>query len=273
MIKRCKNLLGTFVEIKVLKESPDAYLAVEEAFKEISEIHNLMSFFNPDSQVTALNCQAYQKRISIDKRLYEVLLEAQKIYRASKGLFDVTLHHGQKSGGNFSDIELFGDLSVIFHKPTKIDLGGIAKGYAVDCAAKIIESYNIKDYIINAGGDLRVGDIAQKISIRNPKNLGDQICEIDLKNSSLATSAGYFSHQEVGLNGLLERIYPIYQSAQKPMQYCDESFSVISENCMRADALAKIVAIAKERSIDVLKQFGARAIFVMSSGQVKFINQ
>ncbi len=273
MILRCKPILGTFVEIKIFEESSIAYLAVEEAFEEIDEIHNLMSFFDEKSQLSLLNQKAYKQPITVDSRLFEVLNLAQKISKISGGIFDITLHRSQpKFGANFSDIEFLENSQIRFKKPLQTDLSGIAKGYAVDRASEILEDYGITNYIVNAGGDLRIGKAAQKISIRNPRKLGITIYEEELREASLATSAGYFSCQEVSVDGKKKRIYPIFQAQGKPMEYGNESVSVFTKSCAIADALTKVATIMKEKSSKILSQFNAKAMFIENSNQIKFIN-
>jgi thiamine biosynthesis lipoprotein len=271
MIKRCQPLLGTFVEIKIFSENSAAYLAVEEAFDEIKEIHNLMSFFDEKSEVFLLNKKAHQESVLVDRRLFEVLSLAKNLFEMSQGLFDVSLHRSQENCC-FEDVELREDFSVKFRKKLQIDLGGIAKGYAVDRAALILENQGIGDYIINAGGDLRVGKSAQTIGIRNPQKLGEIICETEICDCSLATTSGYFSHQKLGE----KTIYPIFQprpeNFRAALEYSGESFSVSAKNCALADALTKIVAIKKENSAEILRQFEASAMLVSSSNQVTLIN-
>jgi FAD:protein FMN transferase len=277
MILRCKPLLGTFVSLKLSEESSSAYLAVEEALEEIEEIHNLMSFFDEKSDITLLNQNAHKEAVSIDPRLFEVLSLAQEISKISGGIFDITLHRSDPEfGSNFSDIELLENFQVRFKKPLQIDLGGIAKGYAVDRAAQILENYGIKDYVVNAGGDMRVGKSMQKISIRNPRKVESAIYETELCEESLATSSGYFSYQEVGDGSEKKRIYPIFQPNSKylanAMEYRDESVSVFTKNCILADALTKVVIILKEGSAEILSKFNARAMLVTPSNQIKFLH-
>lgn len=273
MIRRCKPILGTFVEIKITEENSAAYLAVEEAFEEIEEIHQLMSFFDEGSQLSLLNREACERAITVDPRLFDVLALAQKISEVSGGVFDVTLHRSlPEYDSNFSDIELLSNSQVRFKKPLKIDLGGIAKGYAVDKASEILEDRSVTSYIVNAGGDLRAGKTAQKISIRNPQKLDSTIYEAQVCENSIATSAGYFSCQEAGIDGERKRIYPVFQARGKAMEYNNESISVFTKSCATADALTKVATILKEKSSKILAQFDARAIFVEASNQIKFIN-
>lgn len=268
MIQRCQPLLGTFVEIKVFAENSFAYQVIEEAFDEIKEIHDLMSFFDDGSQISLLNREAHQRPISVDYRLFEVLSLVKKLFELSDGLFDVSLHRSKKNS-SFAAVKLFDDLTVKFNQELHLDLGGIAKGYAVDRAAQVLENQGIKDYIINAGGDLRVGKSVQKIGIRNPKKLGEIICETEISNSALATSAGYFSCQKIGD----KKVYPIFQPRLGALEYKDESVSITAKNCAIADALTKIVAIKKDQSYEILSHFDATAMLVSEYNQITFINQ
>ncbi len=264
---RCKPLLGTFVEIKVFSKNSVAYLAVEKAFDEIAKIHNLMSFFNEKSEVSKLNREAHKQSVGVERRLFEVLILAQKLFKISDGIFDVSLHRSQKNS-SFAHIELGENYQVKFKQNLQIDLGGIAKGYAVDAAAKILENHGVLNYIINAGGDLRVGKLPQKIGIRNPKKPGEIICKTEICNRSLATTSGYFSCQKIGK----KTIYPIFQPGLGALEYDNESVSVSCESCAISDALTKIVAIKKEDSAEILQQFGAQAMLVSSTNQVSFLN-
>lgn len=267
MIIRCKPLLGTFVEIRAEEKSSASYFAVEEAFTAIEEIQKIMSFFDEKSEVSLLNREAFKRSISVSSELFEVLNFAQKIYQLSDGVFDVTLHRSNKNS-SFADIEIGADQSVKFHKELKIDLGGIAKGFAVDCAALALEKNGVENYLINAGGDLRVGKSAQKINIRNPQNFHNSICDAEIISGSLATSAGYFSNYKSDNKTL----YPIFESNGKALEYQQESASIFAKDCMVADALTKVALVLKEKSQKIIQAFQAQAMMVKPSGQVYFIS-
>ena len=183
------------------------------------------------------------------------------------------MHRSSRKNSSFSEIELMPDSTVKFKNPLQIDLAGIAKGYVVDRASEILESFGIKNYIVNAGGDLRVGEVAHKIQIRNPQKLDSTIYETEISNSSLATSSGYFSYQEVELNNVSSKIYPIFKSQGEALKYEDESISVLAKDCIIADSLTKVVAILKEKSFNILSQFNAHALLAKNHNQIKFINK
>lgn len=272
MIARCKPLLGTFVEIKIDDKNSSAFCAADEAFAEIQEIHNLMSFFDEKSEVSHLNSEAHLRPIKVSPKVFEVLNFAKKLSEASAGIFDITLHRSVKDQQiSFADIELLQNSSIHFKKKLQIDLGGIAKGFAVDKASQILEAHGIMNYIINAGGDLRVGKKMQKISIRNPKNPMMMICEAEVCEGSLATSSGYFSYQRIDCGGEEKKIYPIFTPNRQALEFKDESVSVFAKSCMIADSLTKVALILKEKSAKILSQFDASAMMI-SEGRITNLN-
>jgi thiamine biosynthesis lipoprotein len=267
MIIRCKPLLGTFVEIRIEEESSVGFCAIEEAFSTIEEIQKSMSFFDPESEISKLNKEAHLGQIKVSARTFKILNFAKELYRLCDGVFDVTLHRSAKNT-SFEDVEIYADQSIFFRKKLAIDLGGIAKGYAADCAAEAIESFGIKNYLINAGGDLRVGKKTKKINIRNPKNIHQSICEAEIFDGSLATSSGYFSSYK----NSQKNFYPIFKSSKNPLEYKDESASIFSKECMIADALTKVALITKEKSKQIIQHFNAQAMIINESGEIYFIN-
>lgn len=273
MIARCKPLLGTFVEIKIDDENSSAFCAADEAFAEIQEIHNLMSFFDEKSEVSRLNSEAHLQPVKVSPEVFEVLNFAKELFAASAGIFDITLHRNAKDQQiSFADIELLENSSIHFRKKLQIDLGGIAKGFAVDKASQILEAHGIANYIINAGGDLRVGKKMQKISIRNPKNPAMIICEAEVCEGSLATSSGYFSYQKIDCGGEEKKIYPIFTPNRQALEFKDESVSVFAKSCMIADSLSKIVMILKKDSARILNQFDAQAMMILED-KISYLNQ
>jgi thiamine biosynthesis lipoprotein len=126
--------------------------AIDAAFAVIEKIHRLMSFLDPDSDVGRLNREACKRSVAVDPWTYRVLETALVLHRRSQGVFDVAVAPASQKAGLLprdgvdvesdpvetatSDaIELLPRHHVRFHHPgMKIDLGGIAKGFAVDRA-------------------------------------------------------------------------------------------------------------------------------------------
>ncbi|MBV1885756.1 MAG: FAD:protein FMN transferase, partial [Parvibaculaceae bacterium] len=169
-LSRCKPLLGTFVEVSVSANTSDKELIAlsNQAFDEIDIIHRLMSFHDETSELSRLNKTAHLKPHMLSKDMGAVLSQALSLSALTDGLFDVSIGQElvaqgslpnhlarQHSSGSWKDIVL-DEEKVFFKKPLLIDLGGIAKGYAVDCALKKLSSAH--SALVNAGGDLACTD-------------------------------------------------------------------------------------------------------------------
>src|SRR3982750_3964721 len=91
-VRRCRPLLGTFVEIVAFgTEAGDLEHAVESAFLAIAQVHRLMSFHDPESDVSRMNRDACHKAVCIHPWTWRVLKSAQEFARNSDGIFDVTM--------------------------------------------------------------------------------------------------------------------------------------------------------------------------------------
>ena len=137
-IERARPLLGTIVAVRVhgLGEA-DAHRAIEEAFGEIALVHRLMSFQQPESDVSRLNREACERAQDVHPATFEVLHWALTIAEASAGCFDITVaarlvkwgilrapdsRYPPDPHANWRDIELGADHGVRFRRPLWIDL-------------------------------------------------------------------------------------------------------------------------------------------------------
>lgn len=206
-LRRARPLLGTLVEISA-RGAPDVLpRAVEQAFAAIARVHELMSYQVPASDVSRLNREARHRPVAVDPHTRRVLEHAQRIAAASGGAFDVTVaprlvHWGYLPGPlpsspsprlGYRAIELLPRGRVRFRAPLLIDLGGIAKGYAVDEACRVLEDAGLSDYVVNAGGDLRVGAALVAVELRHPAEPRTTLPLATLRNTAIATSAPYFA--------------------------------------------------------------------------------
>jgi len=183
-LRRARPLLGTLVEIRVEGlGSADAGCAIDRAFGEIAAVHRLMSFHEAGSDLGRLHRARIGARVSVDARTHDVLAWSLRIAAASAGAFDPTVAALQVERGrlprpasawrpqklaDWRDIELTGATQVRLARPLWIDLGGIAKGYAVDRAIEILVGAGATQACVNAGGDLRVaGPRAEVVHVRS----------------------------------------------------------------------------------------------------------
>ncbi len=305
-MRRARPLLGTIVDVQArARDDATAARGIEAAFAAIERVHRLMSFHDPDSDVSRLNREAFFRTVTVDKWTWRVLAAAKEFARESNGVFDVTvgrllrkwnflprpsycyhprpntghpqgtrgnsqnksrvvtrevLRCAQDDDANWRDIILEEENCMVrFRNRLTIDLGGIAKGFAVDRAVEAMKSIGIEAGLINAGGDLRAFGLQEEtVRVRYPLDPSRAAGVVILKNRALATSATYFSRKKHGA-----RVRSALVDGQTQQSFIDDvSISVAADDCMTADALTKIVFALRERGRPILTRHRADAIIL-----------
>lgn len=273
VIQRMRPWLGTFVEIRAegLVEAESARV-IEAAFAEIAVVHRRMSFHAADSDLARLHRAPVGAGVRVDARTREVLECALRIAAASDGCFDPTIAAQQVGWGflprpdspfapdpcaSWRDIELVDDDCVRLRRPLWLDLGGIAKGYAVDRAIEILIAAGATQAGVNAGGDLRLfGSRTECIHLRTSGGFHEIVPGIELTNAAVASSAGLRTRRRV--RGRWQDTH-VHGRERRPVGALS-SVSVVAEHCIVADALTKVVLAASVKaSRAVLAAFGAHA--------------
>ena len=277
-LRRARPLLGTLVEITARGDPAVLPAAVERAFAVIDRAHQLMGIHDPRSDVARLNREGHLGPVEVDRHTWAVLAHAQRVSAASDGAFDVTVAPRLVEWGYLPDcgqslpdvqpngyqaIEMLPRHRVRFLKPMLIDLGGIAKGYAVDLACDALERCGVTDYVVNAGGDLRVGGTPTTVHVRHPGRPAATLVLATIQGSAIATSARYFAAKEVHNRS----VHPIIAPATAGPAPYRGSISVRAPDCMSADALTKVVAVLGADAAPVLESFGAEAVLLSESGE------
>jgi thiamine biosynthesis lipoprotein len=157
--------------------------------------------------------------------------------------------------GDWRDIEFLPHHQIRFRKPLWIDLGGIAKGYAVDRAVDRLRAFAPAQACVNAGGDLRIiGEEAECVRLASDIGMGDDLPVMEIRDGSLASSCGVISGRRCADIG--PHIDARDNRAAHPMQFV----SVAAPRCMDADALTKVVMARGACCAKILAQFGAQAV-------------
>lgn len=279
-VRRCRPLLGTFVEIAATHASTrEAHRAVDAAFEEVFLVHRCMSFHHPESDVSRLNREALDHAVAVHPATFAVLRWARTIGEGSDGCFDVTVaaelvrwgilprpwsRHEPCRNGSWRDVELLADGRVRFHRPLWIDLGGIAKGYAVDRAIERLGAFGVTQACVNAGGDLRVmGSATERVRLRPAAAPDWTTAVVELANGSLASSGGH-----VGVPHELERFPGRHVHGVRRRPAGSRTFAcVMADRCVIADALTKVVLGSRSRGAALLRQYGATAhLYTTRSG-------
>ena len=219
MQTRTFPVMGTIGKITVSAENPETVeKALNLAQDTVRKIEGICNIFDPESELSRLNRDASEREVVCSPLLWELLNEAERFYRLSGGAFDATVrplmklwgfHRKRSSLPSETEIEQIRKIvgwdkvllnperkSVFFRvKGVSIDLGGIAKGFALDKAAEKIRSSGQCSAVLNLGGNILC--IAQKnqrsfhIGIRDPLS-PDRIFEtLEMRNQAIATSGNY----------------------------------------------------------------------------------
>ena len=217
-VSKTRLAMGTFVSMTIIHPSRDkAEEAMALAFDEVSRLTGLMSRFDQATGVAQLNREGYIR--DLPPEVIEVVEKSLYCYQLSSGCFDISVKpvvdlFMQKFGDGKNtpptNTELAHALTLIgsdkielkgrnirFKKPGMgITLDGIAKGYIVDKASKLLTGHKIENHLINAGGDIRtVGSKGDKkpwaVAVQDPKKKGHYPDVIRMTDGAIATSGNY----------------------------------------------------------------------------------
>jgi thiamine biosynthesis lipoprotein len=271
-IERARPLLGTVAAVRVRGAAPHtAQRAIDRAFAAMSEIHRLMSFQDHASDVSRINRGAARAPVVVHPHTFRVLAWAARMAQLSRGLFDASIGSTLVAWGlhacpdadalpdprvTFRDVELRSGREVFFRRPLWIDLGGIAKGYAVDRAVAALHACGIGSACVNAGGDLRiVGAEAEHVAIRTAEAPVDVLPVLELRAGALATSCGASSSRSQAGDWVSCHVSGRTRRAIDART----TVSVLAGRCVIADALTKVVLADEAQAIPLLRRFRAVA--------------
>jgi FAD:protein FMN transferase len=190
---------------------------VDEAFEEVDRIDRLMSHYRSDSPLSRINREAAQHPVAVDAELFDFIVEAMRYQRDSKGAFDVTVGPLMKAWGFFggdghlpteealaaarrvvgaAHVVLNPALRTIaFDAPgVELDLGGIAKGYAVDRVVGLFRRRPITAALISAGGSTIYalgappGRDGWNVTIQDPIDARKIALTLDLKDRAVSVA-------------------------------------------------------------------------------------
>lgn len=287
--------MGT--QFRIVLYCNDAHLAkhvTDEAFERIDELNSILSDYDPKSELNALSASAGSgKAMPVSRDLWNVLVHAQKTSIASEGGFDVTVGPLVKlwrrarrireipRGERLTDaVAAVGYQKVVFDESAKtvtlttpnmqLDLGGIAKGYAVDEAMAIIREHGITRTLVDGGGDLAVGDAP-------PGKPGWRIGLVPFEarnsapsrfiiatNTAIATSGDAWQYVEID-----GKRYSHIVDPKTGLGLTDHSMvTLIAPTCTQADALASAVSVlGPTKGLELVENAaGVAAIIVRKPG-------
>ena len=314
--------MGTFGRVIAVAKNPGtAEKCIERAFEQLDSVEKLMSYHRDDSQIAEINHNAYKNPVRVSKPVFEVLQKAIEFSKVSGGAFDVTVGPlvdlWQRAGEANSvptDAELeqarsevgyeklildVNEMSVQFAvEGMKVDLGGIAKGYAIDRAVEAMQASGAIGGMVDVGGDIRCfgaprGKECWLIGLEDPEKATEDfgagntpLLVLKLTDAAVTTSGDY---QRYALIGGKKHSHIINTKTGDSSDKLT-SVTIISKNATDADALATAVSVMGTEKglalIETIPQTDAILIpasagmtgqpkyeFIKTSGAEKYIKQ
>lgn len=198
--QRMRPLLGTFVAIHCV--SPDAGIgarALEAAFVNFATVDRRMHPTRTGSDLVRIREARPGCAIQVHPWTWQVLALSRDLHDRSGAIFDPCL----AQGGRFDEVELPEPGVVVTRARVLIDLGGIAKGFAIDRAIETLALADCSSGEVNAGGDLRVFGEPRSIWIRTtqgawPITLQDRACAVSdpSRHSRPSEHRGYYRRDD-----------------------------------------------------------------------------
>ena len=221
-VRRARPLLGTLVEIGVRQGDALEPLFMQ-AFDAIADVQRRLSRFDATSEIGRFHALPAGASLAIDADSAEVLVAARDLHSASRGLFDITQGSGPEAW------HCDGRRLHKHDDAVRLDLGGIAKGHAVDRAVAALRRHGCAAGWVNAGGDLRVfGDVDVPVHLRD--ETGGGVRHFGTLGEGAFATSRLRAH-----------------------------VSVAAPRCLWADALTKIVALSGDTAHPLLRRHDAQA--------------
>ncbi|MDI6601179.1 MAG: FAD:protein FMN transferase [Thermoanaerobacteraceae bacterium] len=289
-------MLDTNIEVTAYGEKTKAEKAVDDALACIRDIDNKMSPELPSSYVVKINEAAGKDYVKVDDETFYVIKEGIKYGDLTGGMFDITVGPLVRLWGIGTDHarvpareEIDEVLRLIDYRRVNInesnkevklpqagmrmDLGGIAKGYAADAVKEILNKDDIKSALINLGGNIyAVGSKPDgsewRIGIQDPFNSrGDYIGIVRVKDKSVVTSGNYERYFEA--NG--KRYHHIFDlSTGYPSENGIVSTTIISDRSIDGDALStSVFVLGVDKGLKLVEPLdGVEAVIITSDKKV-----
>jgi len=267
-VNRTEAVMGTLVTIDVA--APDA--AIERAFGWFHEVESHCSRFDSTSELMQLTPG---KPTAASPILFEAVRFALTVAEESGGAFDPTVGHRMAARGfnrehrtgevavpvkadedvSYRDVQVDADAhTILLRRPLTLDLGAVAKGLAVDAAARELQPF--ENFAIDAGGDLYLGGHNPQgqpwsVGIRHPRHNGELIDRLRVTNQAVCTSGDYERGEHI--------LDPQTGSASNAVA----SATVVASGAMLADALATAAfVLGPEDGISFLMRMGVEGLIV-----------
>lgn len=298
-------LLDTYITVTAYGKNAET--ALEKAMDKVFEIDKMLSVFNSESEISKINKNPYNTPVKVSDECFYLIERAVELSKKTDGDFDITIKPVMDLWGFGNSLQAVPDeeklasvLSLVNYKniildevnktvtlknnKMAIDLGGIAKGYAADCAAKILKSEGIESAYLDFGGNVvTIGEMPQGlinrlktgnktrpfvIGIQSPEGERGEIFEkvtASGEKVSVVTSGGYERYFEENGEKYHHIIDP--KTGKQPETHI-LSVTVISDSSEICDALSTAFFVSGPEKASGKKELFKEVIFYMNTGEI-----
>jgi thiamine biosynthesis lipoprotein len=264
-LAREEAIMGTAIRVELWSErEADGKTAIDAVMREMHRIDAAMSPFKPESELSRINREAASHAATLTQEMFALLQRSIAFSRLSDGAFDITFAsvgqlYDYRAGTGPSEAQVAAARAAIGYQNlildpeactvrfaragVRIDLGGFAKGYAVDNGAAILRRHGIAHGIVTAGGDSHiVGDRRGRpwaIGIRDPRRQGEVVAMLPLEDAALSTSGDYerfFERDGVRFHHVIDP-----KTGKSPSHV--RSVTVIAQDGLTTEAFSKSVFV------------------------------
>ena len=286
--------MGTRIRVELwAEERATGEAAIDAVMREMQRIDASMSTYKPQSEVSRVNAQAARAPMRISRELFDLLATAVEYSRLTDGAFDITYasvgfmydfrrrHRPTESqieaalpAVNYRNLVLDRQRRTVYfsRRGVRIDLGGIAKGYAVDRGIAVLQQRGVGHALVSAGGDSRIiGDRLGKpwiVGIRHPDHKEQVIARVPLADTAISTSGDYERYFDE--NGV--RYHHILDPATGHPASKARSATILAPTAMRTDGLSKTAfVLGPEAALAIVNRLeDVDAILVAPDGRVLY---
>jgi len=281
--------------VAVAPDEKIARLSINAAFEKIYRVEKLMNRYDPNSQLSGVNKLAAREPVRVDNELFDILQQSVYYSKLSDGAFDITVGplvdlwrkcaeaNSMPTDEQLAEVKKIigcdkllldaNDFSVRFAaEGMKLDLGGIAKGFAVDLAVAEMKKAGAVGGLIDLGGQIGCFGTTEKrgkwiIGVRNPAKSEDNkiIARLTLSDAAVSTSGNYERFYKIGD----KRFSHIFNPATEKIADQLSSVTIITSNGTEADALSTAVSVmGAEKGLELIeKTENTEAVIIKAGGQ------
>jgi FAD:protein FMN transferase len=293
IIRISGSKMGTSYHVTVVADQPAPADLAEQIDQALSAVDQSMSTYKSQSELSQFNRLPHSQQVVVSDQFWAVLQTSEKIWRQSGGAFDPTVGpvvdlwgFGPQAGEDLipddskiaAALENTGfqhlvlnraDQAISKQKPIALDLSAVAKGYAVDQVAELLEMLALPDYLVEVGGEMRLSGSNPegkpwRVAIEQPSLLPQVQQVIEIYSGAVATSGDYRNYFEKEGQRYSHTIDP---RNGKPVTHKLASVTVIADRCADADAWATaLTVLGEEEGMRLANQYAIAVYMLVRDG-------